>query len=181
MNYKSQKIINKLTFGLTEMCPGCTLSDIWYNFKNGISNLKTFFWTIWKWRSWDFQYNLEVLGKTIEVYLEKSQYSPAMEIDESRIPKETKMKRVLVIIKNIKEDDYLNAAETELGIKYPFKDIDFKEVEIHGQPMFEMIDNHTDEENEIIKKLITRSNEIQMDEWNELWDIIKSDAQGWWT
>ena len=181
MNYKVQNFLNKITFGLTEMGPGFDLRDIWYNLKNGFSNLRKFFWVVWKYRSWDFHYNLEVFAKTIETYLEQSQYSPAMEIDDTRLPKERNMKSELELIKNQNAYNYIESAEKELGIKYPYKDTNFKEfIHENGEKMFELVNNDTKEEREIINKLIKRSNEIEQEEWNELWDIIKSDAQGWW-
>ena len=181
MNYKTQKFLNKITFGLTEMGADFSLSDIWYNLKNGISNLRKFFWVVWKYRGWDFHYNLEVFAKTIEIYLEESQYSPAMEIEKSRIPKEQKMVRVLELINNRKRDDFMERTEKELGLEYPYKDFKFKETEKNGIKMFQMIDDDTEEEKKLISKLIHHSNDLEQAEWNEIWDIIKKDAQGWWT
>ena len=181
MNYKMQKIINKLTFGLSEMGPGFTMGDIWYNFKNGLWNLKKFFKVVWEWRSWDNAYNLNLYAKSLELYLEQSPYSPALEIDKTRIPKERNMKRVVELIKNRNDDNYIERVEEEMGrdVNYGFS---FKEIKgDNGEKMYEMLDHATEEEKEFRTKVYKRVDELTRDEWNELWDIIRDDSQGWWT
>ncbi len=178
MNYKLQKIINKMTFGLSEMGPGFTFRDIWYNFKYGMKNLIRFFKVVWNYRGFDFQYNLDLLKRGLEVYLTY----PNMEIDEDRIPKENDIKRVIQLIENLEKSDYIPIAEKELGEMEPY-DIEFKKVDMlddDGENLFEMVDNQSKEGKEHSRKVYKRSEEIEQSEWNELFDLIKKNGQRWW-
>lgn len=160
------------------------LPDFWYDFKNGVSNLFNFFWVVWKWRAWDNTFNLELFSKGIEQYLEKSQKSYLMEVDETRLPKEANMRRVIEIIKNINDNfDYIEKAEEELG-ELPHWDIIFEPCDDlkdeDGEPLSELVDNRTDEEKKHSRKVYDRALELEQEEWNELWDILRKDAQSWW-
>jgi len=160
------------------MGPGFSMRDIWYNFKYGIKNLKRFFWVVWKYRGFDFQYNLDLLKRGLEVYLTMKNY----EIDEDRIPKENDIKRVIEIIERREKSDYISEAEKELGEIEPY-DIEFKEItdkDIDGENLYEMVDNQSKEGKEHSKKIYKRSDEIEQSEWNELFDLIKKNGQGWW-
>jgi len=178
MNYDTQKIINKLTFGLSEMGAGFTLSDIWYNFKYGIKNLRRFFWVIWKYRGWDYTYNLLLLKRGLEVYLTFPNY----EVDKGRIPKENDIKRVIQIIENLYKSPYLSFAEKELG-EIVFGGMDFKELkekDDKGEKLYEWVDGRTKKEKKHSDKVFKRSEELEQNEWNELFDTMKNKAQGWW-
>lgn len=179
MNYKTQKFLNTITFGLTTMGSGMELSDVWYNFKHGMRNLKRFFWVVWKHRGWDYQYNLDLLKRGMEVYLTYPNY----EVDETRIPKEKDMKRVIQLIENLGKADYISVAEKELGElskrEIEFKKIDKSELDT-SEDMYEWIDNDTKEEKEHRDKVYKLSDEIEQSEWKELFKLIEKNAQTWW-
>lgn len=179
MNYKIQKIINKITFGLTEMGPGFNFKDIWYNFKHGFKNLYRFFWVIWKWRPWDFIFNLNLLSRGLSQYLKLSQNSILTEIDRTRLPKEKNMKRVIEIINNINKSNYIEKAENILGEIITHNMMNFKEIK--DKPGFsEMIDERSIKDKEHTKKVFKLSENIEENEWNELIKILKKDARSWW-
>lgn len=178
MKYRAQKLINKSTFGLSTMGAGFKLSDIWYNFKYGFKNLRRFFWVIWKYRGFDYTYNLLLLKRGLEVYLTFPNY----EVDESRIPKETDIKRVIQIIENIDKSVYLSVAEEKLG-EIAHVGMDFKELDkedYNGEKLYEWIDNRSDEEKTHADKVWKLSNKLEQKEWNELFDIMKSESKSWW-
>ena len=178
MNYKTQKIINKLTFGLSEMGAGFTLSDIWYNFKYGFKNLRRFFWIVWKYRGWDYSYNLLLLKRGLEVYLTFPNY----EVDEDRIPKENDIKRAIQIINNIDKHPYITMSEKELGeivnVGMNFKELEDKDE--NGDNFYEWVDDRTQEEKDHSSKVHKRADEIEKNEWNELFNMMRDKAQGWW-
>jgi len=177
MDIKLQKIINKITFGLTEMGPDFNLGDIWYNLKYGAKNLHRFFWVIWKWRGWDYTYNLNLLARGLEVYLKQ----PNNEVDETRIPKENDIKRVIELIKHRNESDYITMAEEELEMQLSMVDFDFIPCSIKGQEdMFEMMDKRTDVQKENDKIIFDMAETIEQREWKELFMLIEKGGQGWW-
>lgn len=160
------------------------LPNFWYDFKNGVKNLFNFFWVVWKWRAWDNSFNLELFSKGIERYLKESQNSYLMEIDETRLPKEANMRRVIEIIKNINDElIYTDMAEKELG-ELPHWDIKFEPCDDlkddEDKPYYELVDERSDEEKEFTRKVYRRSEEIEQAEWDELWEILRKDSKGWW-
>lgn len=94
-----------------------------------------------------------------------------MEIDESRLKKVEKMRRVIKLIENYNEDNYIQMAEAELGeiVHHPWE---FEEVP--DKPGFSrLVDSDTEEEKEHSRKVFIRANEIAEQEWKELWKIIE--------
>jgi len=177
MNYKIQKIINKATFGLTEMGPGFSVRDIWYNLKYGMQNLRKFFWVVWRWRGWDFVYNLELLARGLEVYLEQ----PNHEVDETRIPKEVDINTVIKLIRNRSDSDYITMAEKELEMKVSGVGFDFEPIEVEGKKtMFTMVDkrNEVQKENDTI--IYDMAETIEQREWKKIFKLMQKNGQGWW-
>jgi hypothetical protein len=96
------------------------------------------------------------LEKTSEV-LEKH----GNEVDVTRLKKVQKINRVIEIIGNIRENNYLSKAELELG-----------EIILRNNWMF----TDEDENPEIIahnKKIYDRADVLEELEWNELFNILK--------
>ena len=182
MNYNTQKILNKLTFGLTEMGAGFSLSDVWYNLMYGLKNLKRFFWIVWRYRAWDYTYNLQLLKRGLEVYLTFPNY----EIDKDRIPKENDIKRSIEIINNLSSDEmpYIHMAEKELGeMKHYDKSFEFREIEKkdeNGDAFSEMIDLRDKVDQDHAHDIYRRADDIEGEEWDELFDLMKSKGRGWW-
>lgn len=94
-----------------------------------------------------------------------------MEVDESRLKKVAKMRRVCQIIENYNESNFVEMAEKELG-EIVMRDWDFEEVE--DKPGFSrLVDNLTEEESEHNSKVYARAREIEEAEWNEFCQILK--------
>ena len=93
------------------------------------------------------------------------------EVDESRLKKVEAMRRAIELIKNYNEDNYIDMAEKELG-ELVFHDWEFEEVP--DNPGYsQLIDNDTPEEKEHNKKVFERAREIEKQEWDELFVILK--------
>lgn len=94
-----------------------------------------------------------------------------MEVDSSRLKKVAKMRRAIELIKNYNEDNYIEMAEKELGeiVLHEWK---FEDVE--DKPGYSrLVDNDTEEEKEHNRKVFERAHEIEENEWNELFTILK--------
>lgn len=113
---------------------------------------------LWRFRSWDYTFNLDIFSRS----LEKSAYTlehHGHEVELTRMKKVEKMKRVIQIIKNMSESNYISMAEAELG---ELKNKEF---------WFEKDD--TPEEEEHNKKVFDRSTELEKQDFEELWKILK--------
>jgi len=82
------------------------------------------------------------------------------EVDESRIKKVEKMKRAIQLIKNVRSDEYISQAESELG---KIKNSDWLWTERED----------TEEESIHNKKIFEMAREIEDSEWKELWSIVQ--------
>jgi hypothetical protein len=90
------------------------------------------------------------------------------------------MQRVIQILKNIEEDNYIQMAEAELG-EIIHHDWEFEETEEtidnplgeKNEKTYRLVDKDTDEEKEHNRKVFDRTHELEEQEWAELCQIIK--------
>lgn len=113
---------------------------------------------LWRFRGWDYTFNLEIFGRSLEKSVHTLEFY-GHEIDLTRLKKVEKMKRVIQIIKNVNDSNYVSMAEAELG---ELKNTDF---------WFDKED--TPEEKEHNKKVFDRSTELEKQDFEELWKILK--------
>lgn len=133
-------------------------------------NLWFFRKELWDFRSWDYGFNLMMLRRslektvnTIEVY--------GNEVEESRMKKVEKMKRVIELLKNVRSDSYIEMAEKELG---EIKHIDWEFEEVPDNPGYmKLVDKEDEEEKNHNRKVYDRANEIESEEWKEIWRILE--------
>jgi hypothetical protein len=100
--------------------------------------------------------------------IEKNGY----EVEESRMKKVAKMKRLSYLIDVCVNDTFIEEAEKELGIKMILHDWEFEPVEDKTNS-YRLKDKDTPEEKEINSKILKRSHQIQKEYWEELCQIIK--------
>jgi len=132
------------------------LKNIWFFRKN-----------LWEFRGWDYSFNLSLLAKSLEKTSDVLRNGHEVEI--TRLKKVEKIQRVIKIINDMRESTYISRAETELG-ELVLHDWDFQEVEGGG---YQMLDKETPEEKEHNRKVFERAREIEKDEFEELWLILK--------
>lgn len=138
--------------------------------------IPAFFRNVWRFRKelyeyrrfdWRYQISMFRRGLELEVdYIEKYGY----EIDETRLKKVQKMRRAIEIIKLHENDDFIEAAEKELGYEYAFEGFNFIPAEEDGY--FEMVSKASDEIVAKNKILSDRSREIEDETWKELIEIL---------
>ncbi len=93
------------------------------------------------------------------------------EVDGPRLKKVAAMRRAIELIKNYNEDNYIQMAEKELG-ELVHHDWEFEPVE--DKPGYSrLVDKDTDEEKIHNRKVFERAHEIEEQEWNELFKILK--------
>ena len=101
-----------------------------------------------------------------------------LEVDESRLKKVAKMKRLSYLIDVCVKDSFIEEAEKELGFEYIYTNFEFEEIPDNpfgddGEKLYQLKDNETPEQKESNKKLLVRAHEIQKEYWEELCQIIK--------
>jgi hypothetical protein len=140
-------------------------------------DLPRFFKNIWRfrkplWNHYWFDHHssltfLEVSLTHISDNVEKH----GNEVDGPRLKKVAAMRRVVELIKNYNEDNYIDMAEKELG-ELILHDWEFEYVP--DKPGFsQLVDNDTDEERVHNRKVFDRAREIEKQEWDELFVILK--------
>lgn len=140
-------------------------------------DLPRFFKNIWKfrkglWNHYWFDHHgtlrfLEIGLTDMADRIEKD----GMEVDSSRLKKVAKMRRAIELIKNYNEDNYIEMAEKELG-ELVLHEWEFESVE--DKPGYSrLVDNDTEEEKDHNRKVFERAHEIEENEWNELFTILK--------
>ena len=105
-----------------------------------------------------------------------------IEVDESRLKKVAKMKRLSYLIDVCVKDSFIEEAEKELGFEYIYTNFEFEEIPDKtfdnpfgddGEKLYQLKDTENPEQKESNGKLLKRSHEIQKEYWEELCQIIK--------
>ena len=122
-------------------------------------NLYYFRRELWEFRGWDYSFNLTLFARSLEKTSEVLE-KHGNEVEVSKNKKVEKIKRVIELIKNSREDHYIYRAEEELG-------------EIRGENWFLGDDELNPEDMEHNRKVYARAREIEEIEWSEIWDILR--------
>jgi hypothetical protein len=138
---------------------------------NFLGNIWRFRKALWNHHWWDYSGTLKFIELSTE-HMAKNLKVNGNEVEKPRFKKIDKMNRVVEIIKNIRENRYFDIVEKELGRRYNTKNIQFVPLE-DNPDYFEMVDYDSDEEKEFNNKYFERVTELENEEWNELWEILK--------
>jgi hypothetical protein len=144
--------------------------DIWVF----LANIWRFRKELWNHRWWDYRFTIDMLYRSISI-MEKGMHN-GVEIRETRDKKIQKMQRLLYLLDNKINDKYVDIAEEELGYELVLHEWEFMEIDrldTYGEPLYEIIDKDTAEEKEANKKIFDRAREIEEEQWNEIWEILK--------
>jgi hypothetical protein len=141
-----------------------------YDLPRFFKNVWTFRKALWKHYWFDhhgtlmfLETGLTHISDTVEKY--------GNEVDGPRLKKVAAMRRAVELIKHYNEDTYVEMAEKELG-ELMIHDWEFEPVE--DNPGYSrLVDKDTDEERIHNRKVFDRAREIEEQEWNELFKILK--------
>lgn len=140
------------------------------NFFKFLKNIWVFRKSLWNFRWWDYHYTMDMMKTCLEVMSDNLE-KKGMEVDNPRLKKVAQMRRAIQIINNLKGVEHIQMAEKELGNLY-LNPIEFKDSESHPGS-YELVDNDTPEEKTHNKKVYDRAQEIEEEEWKELWRIFE--------
>lgn len=160
------------------------IKDFWFDFKWSIKNLIKFRKIVSEFRPWDYNYLFRMFAFQLKQLHDQIELR-GMESDETRLPKLEKMKRVLEILNSIEKDDYDERCGYDpKARKISFKklsDEELKEIGQENQELYEMtMDMNEGYENYNIDKVYKDSEELRKKEWDELFEILKNNLEGWW-
>lgn len=139
-------------------------------------DIRRFVTNIWRFRKalyshywWDHRGVLMFIETSFTHMSDKIE-SYGSEVEESKQKKVEKMRRVIEIINNYNESNYIEMAEKELGELYR-RELEFEESEQDG--FYELVNNLPPEQKEHNYKVYDRAQEIEDQEWVELWETLK--------
>ena len=98
------------------------------------------------------------------------------EIDETRIPKEEKMARVIELLDNCSKDDFADRCG------YVYGDFEFEEIKKEGKngnKVYELKKEEDEETSKNNSRALKESHKLEKEEWNEMCDLLK-DMKSWW-
>lgn len=153
-----------------------TYEVIRYKIPVFLKNIYRFRKMLWNHRWWDYHFTLEALQTSLEI-MEKKMHD-GMEVRESRDKKIAKMQRAIQILKNIRDDKYIEMAEAELG-ELVMYDWEFEDVP-DKKGCSRLIDKETPTEKRHNRKVFNRADKLKEQEWKELWKIFEGqDIRGY--
>jgi hypothetical protein len=137
---------------------------------NFVKNVWRFRKPLWNHNWWDNHASLEFLQVSL-THMADNIEKYGNEIDGPRLKKVEKMRSASQLIQNYINDSYSEMAESELG-ELILHDWEFED--IPDKPGFSrLVDKETPEEKEHNTKVFKRAHEIESQEWNELFEILK--------
>lgn len=158
------KSMNKLSL------PGAWWYKVWEVVRYGIPgffrNLWFFRTELYRFRAYDFGFNAHLLKRSIEATVLRIENGH--EVEHSRDKKVVKMRRLLKLMEDYCEDNYIGMAEKELGYEMPTPKWEFEVVDGRHR----LKDNETEDEKEKTTQIVIRSRELAEVQWKEMWAII---------
>lgn len=165
-----------------------TYSTIRYDIPRFIKNVYRFRKELYNHQWWDYRFTLNMLERSLTI-MEKGMSEKGHEVSETREPKVKAIRRALELLKNNREDNYIDRAEDELG-ELILSDWLFEDRE----DGVELVDTESKKDKAHNRRVFKRAVAIEKAEWNELWQIIKgtknsnnfgpqfdgTDMRGWW-
>ena len=141
-----------------------------YGIPRFITNTWRFRKVLWTHQWWDYHYHLQLMHTSLSI-MEENVRKYGYEIDESRNKKTSKMRRAMELMENKINDNYIDRAELVLG-DLILHDWEFEDVE--DKPgCSRLIDNEKPEEKEHNKKIYDYAQDLEQEEWDELWKIYR--------
>jgi hypothetical protein len=129
-----------------------TIKWWWFDFKQGCKNIKMFWRVIWRFKPWDYAYQLQLWRASLVPLRDAIQ--AGNEVEVPRLKKVAKIQRCIDLIDRIQANDYFALAEAELGELVEFD----LAIEYHVVKL---------------RKIMDLSEKMAEDDWSELWRILQ--------
>lgn len=146
-----------------------------YDIVHFLKNIWRFRKELWSHDWWDYRFTLNMLECSLTIMVNKLELE-GIEEDDSRMKKVGNIRRVLELLKNSREQNFIDRAELELG-KLPHNPFEFEDM---GDGTHRLVDNDTPAEKKLAQRIYKRARQIEEKEWKELWKIVDGDLRGWW-
>lgn len=146
------------------------IETFYYNIKWTIVNFYKYSKIVSNQRPWDYQYILEMMKFQLQQLCDNIEKN-GIEIDETRLPKIAKMKRVIEILNSQIEDDYADRCGYIAEANKIYIDEETGVLKWELQPGYENYNEN---------KVFDDANILRNKEWDELFEILKQDMRGWW-
>lgn len=152
-----------------------------------IKNIWRFRRELWKHRWWDYCFTLMLLKKSLEIQ-EEGMRTKGWEEQTSLDKKLARMRRVIELLQNNIEDNFIDRAEAEFGKLY-LSDLKFEET---GNGTYALVNEDTEDQKAHNKMVFKKAHDLEEKEWKEIWDTLKgkkykdykdydgSDLRSWW-
>lgn len=140
------------------------------DFPRFVRNVYLFRESLMQYRWYDYDGTLSFMKTSIED-MAKNIKSHGIEIYRTRNLKIKKMNRSVEILNHILNDNYIELAEKKIG-KIAKHDVTFVPSKSH-EGMFEVKDTLTSIQKKHQTKVFELHRKIEIEEWCELWDILK--------
>ena len=146
-----------------------------YDIAHFLKNIWRFRKELWSHDWWDYRFTLSMLERSLTI-MEKGISEKGMEVSETREPKVIKMRRALELLKNSREDNFIERVEQELG-ELKLSEWEFEPLENGNR---RLVDNESEQDKKHNRKVYQRARQIEEKEWKELWKIVDGDLRIWW-
>ena len=141
------------------------------NIKNFFYNIYKFRKALWRHRWYDYQGTLHFMEIGV-ADIAKNISIKGIEVERHRFKKLEKMNRVVEILRNLRENNYFDLVEAEMGRGYDVSGQKF--VPLKENPDFyELVDDYSEEQRDFNRRYFMRVRQLEEQQWNELWDIMK--------
>jgi hypothetical protein len=134
-----------------------------YDLPNGVKNIFFFWGVIWRYRSWDSSFQMRILARSLEPLAHTLEHH-GNEVDGPRLKKVAKIKRAIEILNHQVNDDYIALAEEKLGSTVNHSYGIFGDKDEEDEPL---------EIKEMNRKIFALSSELEEQEWDELFTILR--------
>ena len=146
-----------------------------YDIAHFLKNIWRFRKELWSHDWWDYRFTLNMLERSLTIMVNKLELE-GIEEDGSRMKKVANIRRVLKLLKNSRDQNFIDRAELEL-CELPHNPFEFEDM---GDGTHRLIDNDTPAERKLAQRIYKRARQIEEKEWKELWKIVDGDLRGWW-
>jgi hypothetical protein len=152
-----------------------------------LKNIWAFRRELWSHQWWDYTFTLMMLKRCIEIQ-ELGMRTKGNESKDSLNKKLERMKRVIELLDNKINSDYIKRTEDKYG-DLSNKKWNFEKTE---SGTYILMDEDTEEQRKHDKMIFDKAHRLELSEWKELWEIIEgkkykeykdwdgSGLESWW-